>query len=209
MGLFLDSSVVIAAERRGDTVTAMLKQIVAPTGNQRAVLSAVGLTELAHGIYRAQTAEAVIAAMSSPANCWTMWTVSLHKRQGAASRKNRRGAAEAGRHHSVRGFADRRYRARSGLLLLDLERTALPTDSRPIRDAALVPAPSPQSYFFAPVSLTRINRDVCRSFTPNSRRGENGNVVQNSRLGFRRKNPALLLGNVAAKWKQALGMREV
>jgi predicted nucleic acid-binding protein len=57
MGLILDSSVVIAAERRGDTVTAMLKQIVAATGDQRAVLSAVGLTELVHGIYRAQTEE--------------------------------------------------------------------------------------------------------------------------------------------------------
>jgi len=58
MGLILDSSVVIAAERRGDTVAAMLKQIVAATSDQRAVLSAVGLTELAHGIYRAQTADA-------------------------------------------------------------------------------------------------------------------------------------------------------
>ena len=58
MGLILDSSVVIAAERRGDNVTQMLKQIVVATGDQRAVLSAVGLTELVHGIYRAQTAQA-------------------------------------------------------------------------------------------------------------------------------------------------------
>lgn len=36
----------------------MLKQIVAATGDQRAVLSSVGLTELVHGIYRAQTATA-------------------------------------------------------------------------------------------------------------------------------------------------------
>jgi predicted nucleic acid-binding protein len=57
MGLILDSSVVIAAERRGDNVAQMLKQIVAATGDQRAVLSSVGLTELVHGIYRAQTAE--------------------------------------------------------------------------------------------------------------------------------------------------------
>jgi predicted nucleic acid-binding protein len=35
----------------------MLRQIVVSTGDQRAVLSAVGLTELMHGIYRAQTAE--------------------------------------------------------------------------------------------------------------------------------------------------------
>lgn len=58
MGLILDSSVVITAERRGDTVTGMLRQIVASAGDQRAVLSAVGLTELVHGIYRAQTEEA-------------------------------------------------------------------------------------------------------------------------------------------------------
>ncbi len=58
MGLILDSSVVIAAERRSDNVTLMLKQIVAATGDQRTVLSSVGLTELVHGIYRAQTAQA-------------------------------------------------------------------------------------------------------------------------------------------------------
>src|ERR1700678_4540808 len=58
MGLILDSSVVIAVKRRGGTAAAMLEQIVAATSDQRAVLSAVGLTELAHGIYRAQTAEA-------------------------------------------------------------------------------------------------------------------------------------------------------
>jgi predicted nucleic acid-binding protein len=54
MGLVLDSSVVIAAERRGENVTQMLRQIMAASGDQRAVLSSVGLTELVHGIYRAQ-----------------------------------------------------------------------------------------------------------------------------------------------------------
>ena len=58
MGLVLDSSVAIAAERRGDNVTQLLKQIVAVAGNQEAVLSAIGLTELVHGIYRAQTPQA-------------------------------------------------------------------------------------------------------------------------------------------------------
>ena len=57
MGLILDSSIVIAAERRGDTVADLLKQIVAATGDQEAALSSVGLTELVHGIYRAQTPE--------------------------------------------------------------------------------------------------------------------------------------------------------
>ncbi len=46
MGLIFDSSVVIAAERRGDTVAAMIKQIVTATGDQGAALSSMGLTEL-------------------------------------------------------------------------------------------------------------------------------------------------------------------
>ena len=55
MGLILDSSVVIAAERRGDTVEKLIEQVISVTGDQDAALSSVGLTELAHGIYRAQT----------------------------------------------------------------------------------------------------------------------------------------------------------
>lgn len=53
MGLILDSSVVIAAERRGDTVEKLIEWVVSVAGDQDAALSAVGVTELAHGIYRA------------------------------------------------------------------------------------------------------------------------------------------------------------
>ena len=53
MGLILDSSVVIAAERQRETVTQLLRRIVSTVGDQRVALSAVGLTELAHAIYRA------------------------------------------------------------------------------------------------------------------------------------------------------------
>ena len=56
MGLILDSSIVIAAERRGDSVPQLLRQVAASVGDQYAVLSSVGLTELAHAVYRAQTA---------------------------------------------------------------------------------------------------------------------------------------------------------
>ena len=55
MGLILDSSVVIAAERRGDTVLQFFERVVNTTGDQEAALSAVGLTELIHGLYRAKT----------------------------------------------------------------------------------------------------------------------------------------------------------
>jgi predicted nucleic acid-binding protein len=55
MGLILDSSVVIAAERRGENVERLIERIVAATGDQEAALSAIGLTELIHGLYRAKT----------------------------------------------------------------------------------------------------------------------------------------------------------
>lgn len=55
MGLILDSSVAIAAERRGDTVEKLIQHVVATVGDEDAALSSVGLTELVHGIYRAQT----------------------------------------------------------------------------------------------------------------------------------------------------------
>jgi len=57
MGLILDSSVVIAAERRGDTPEKLVQQVISTAGNQEAALSSVGLTELVHGIYRANSAQ--------------------------------------------------------------------------------------------------------------------------------------------------------
>jgi len=55
MGLILDSSVVIDAERRGETVERLIERILGSTGDQDAALSAVGLTEIVHGIYRASS----------------------------------------------------------------------------------------------------------------------------------------------------------
>ena len=57
MRLILDSSVVVAAERRGDTVERLIEQVIAAAGDQEAALSAIGVTELVHGIYRAKTNE--------------------------------------------------------------------------------------------------------------------------------------------------------
>jgi len=55
MGLILDSSVIVAAERGRETVEQLIDRILRATGDQDAALSAVGLTELVHGIYRAPT----------------------------------------------------------------------------------------------------------------------------------------------------------
>jgi predicted nucleic acid-binding protein len=57
MGLILDSSVVIAAERRGVSPVELVIQVERLTGDQHAALSSIGLSELVHGIYRANTPE--------------------------------------------------------------------------------------------------------------------------------------------------------
>lgn len=57
MGLILDSSVVIASERQGSTLAMMIEQVISVAGDEDAALTAVGLTELIHGIYRTPTSE--------------------------------------------------------------------------------------------------------------------------------------------------------
>jgi len=55
VGIFLDSSVVIAAERRGRTVREILEQINAAHGRIEIGVSVVTIAELTHGAYRTKT----------------------------------------------------------------------------------------------------------------------------------------------------------
>ncbi|MGB8261417.1 MAG: PIN domain-containing protein [Terracidiphilus sp.] len=55
MGLILDSSVLIAAERRRETVRQMIQRVRALLGDTESALSAVSAIDLTHGIYRAKT----------------------------------------------------------------------------------------------------------------------------------------------------------
>ena len=55
MGLILDSSLLIAGERRGQHVWDILERVQASQGETESVLSAVTVVELTHGIYRAKT----------------------------------------------------------------------------------------------------------------------------------------------------------
>lgn len=57
LGVILDSSVVIEAERQRLNVAQFLKQIVQKIGEMEAALSAITVAELVHGIYRADTPE--------------------------------------------------------------------------------------------------------------------------------------------------------
>ena len=138
MGVILDSSVVIAAERRGDNVTQMLKQIVAATGDQRAVLSSVGLTELVHGIYRAQTAQARSRRDSFIRELLNDVEVYPYtKRDSAHSRQDRWRTAEPGNHHPFRRSVDRSHGAGGGLLPADRQRAPLRANPRPVCSEAL------------------------------------------------------------------------
>lgn len=55
VGVILDSSVVIAAERAGQTVRQILAEVRAAQGEIEIGLSVVTIAELLHGAYRAET----------------------------------------------------------------------------------------------------------------------------------------------------------
>lgn len=57
MGIILDSSVIITAERRGHSVRQILEQVKASQGEIEIGLSVVTIAELIHGAYRAKTPE--------------------------------------------------------------------------------------------------------------------------------------------------------
>jgi len=56
MGLILDSSVVIAGERRGQSAVDILTNVRAAFGREPIALSTVSVIELEHGIWRAKDA---------------------------------------------------------------------------------------------------------------------------------------------------------
>ncbi|HEV2689929.1 MAG TPA: PIN domain-containing protein [Bryobacteraceae bacterium] len=57
LGVILDSSVVIEAERKHLNAAQFLKQIIQEVGETEAALCAITVAELAHGVYRADTIE--------------------------------------------------------------------------------------------------------------------------------------------------------
>jgi tRNA(fMet)-specific endonuclease VapC len=55
VGIILDSSIIIAAERRGHTVLEILEQVKAVQGETEVGVSVVTIAELVHGAYRTQS----------------------------------------------------------------------------------------------------------------------------------------------------------
>ena len=57
MGLVLDSSVLIVAEREAKPVSSLLAELHQGHGENEIVLSSITVVELEHGLHRAQTPE--------------------------------------------------------------------------------------------------------------------------------------------------------
>ena len=55
MGLILDTSILIAGERRGGSVKQLLTRLQDAHGEAEVAISAISVVELTHGIYRART----------------------------------------------------------------------------------------------------------------------------------------------------------
>jgi predicted nucleic acid-binding protein len=55
MGVILDSSILIAGERRRDSVWEILERVESACGKTVSALSVVTAVELTHGIYRAKS----------------------------------------------------------------------------------------------------------------------------------------------------------
>ena len=57
LGLILDSSVIVEAERKGQTVEQLLEQVGRSVGEVEIAICSVTVAELVHGVYRANTRE--------------------------------------------------------------------------------------------------------------------------------------------------------
>ena len=140
MGLILDSSVVIAAERRGETVEQLIEKIVKATGDQEAALSAIGLTELIHGIYRAQTPDIRLRRESFLNELLADLTVYPYTKETALLAGKIDGEQPGPRRgDSVRRLVDRSHSVIARLQGLDWQSARLPAHPRPFGRAVLAP----------------------------------------------------------------------
>ena len=57
MGLILDSSILITAERNHEPVERFLKRVLSALGDQETAIASVALVEIVHGVYPAKTTE--------------------------------------------------------------------------------------------------------------------------------------------------------
>jgi predicted nucleic acid-binding protein len=130
MGLVLDSSVLIFAEREAKPVSRLLAELQQGHGENEIVLSSITVVELEHGLHRAQAAEQarkrrdyldeIFAAI--PVESFSKEMAQIAARVDADARKTGEG-------DSIRGFADRCYRDPLQLCRRHAEYSPLSNDS--------------------------------------------------------------------------------
>src|SRR5271166_2803418 len=127
MGLILDSSAIIAGERKGHSAADVLSGIRAVAGPEPAALSVMSVIELEHGIWRAKNAAQASARQEvherSVPSCSGVSSDVRYRAPRGADRG--RGSAK-GRRDSVPGSGDRSDRVAVQLRGCNLERPALP-----------------------------------------------------------------------------------
>jgi predicted nucleic acid-binding protein len=129
LGIILDSSVVIEAERQHLHVEQFLKQIAQKVGNAEVALCSITIAELAHGVYRADTADrrqrrrAFLDALKAavPVYAISDSTAELVGQIGAES-------AAGGLTVPFRRLTDRRLRHRTRVRNSNQEPAAFPKD---------------------------------------------------------------------------------
>jgi predicted nucleic acid-binding protein len=146
VGLILDSAVIIAAERLGQTVRQILEQIHAVHGEIDLGLSVVSVVELTHGIQRAKDEkrrkrrqafvdELIRDILVHPVTVETAKLAGQIEGQAGRSRSD----------HCFRGLADRGHRPATRLWRSDQQHSSLPSDTWPDSSAVLSPSVATQS----------------------------------------------------------------
>ncbi len=131
MGLILDSSVVITAERRGYTVEQLIEQVVAVAGDQDAALSSVGLTEHSRHLSRPDAGKTPASKVLHRGAAPRPDRLSIHQGDGDSGRQDRWRTAGSRCNHPIRGSAHRSDRALARLLRAHRRSAPLPTYPQP------------------------------------------------------------------------------
>jgi len=137
VGIILDSSVIIAAERRGHTVREILEQLKAIQGESEIGVSVVTIAELVRGAYRTKTQVQQQRRLEFIERLSSDVPVHRSARHCAAGRAYRRPAGSDWCPVCVRGFADRRDSVASRLRSRDAEPPGFPENPGPFRNPTL------------------------------------------------------------------------
>jgi predicted nucleic acid-binding protein len=138
MGLVLDSSVLIAAERNARPVSELLAMLEQDHGETEIVLSSITVIELEHGLHRANTAELARKRREYLDTVFAAIPVrAVHQGDSPGRGEDRRQRKTDRARHPIPGPANRRYRSTLRLRTRHPEPAPLSVDPRPASHRAL------------------------------------------------------------------------